>query len=362
MTLVVAAERLFTPEARGPGRVAVDDGVVVEVEVAVAGSGRADVEVPVLAPGFVDLQCNGTGDVSFATGGEANWERARSLLAQSGARVVLPTLITGTSVTQALEGFSVGGPNGAAVPEFPGLHLEGPMLSPARHGAHPPEDLGDLDVDAVLGWPVRLVTLAPELAGALDVARRLAAGGVTVAAGHSDADADAAAAAFDAGVGLVTHMWNAMRPMTRRDPGIAGAALVDDRVRVCVICDGVHVDPIVVQATWRAVGPHRFVAVSDSVGVTPAWADAGYRVDGVVVRDRAGALAGSAITMDAALRNLVTWGVPLADAVAAVSANPADAVGLGARGRVAAGLRADLVALDDDLHVLPWRSPNAGGP
>lgn len=360
MTFVVSAERVFTPEARGPGRVAVEDGVVVEV----TGPGRADAAVPVLTPGFVDLQCNGTGDVSFATGGEANWERARALLAPSGATAVLPTLITGTPVTQALEGFCVGGPGGAGVPEFPGVHLEGPMLSPARHGAHPVEGLGDVDVAAVLEWPVRLVTLAPELPGALNIVRRLVAGGVTVAAGHSDADAGEAAAAFDAGVRLVTHLWNAMRPMTRRDPGLAGTALVDDRVRVCVICDGVHVDPIVVEATWRAVGPRRFVAVTDSVGVTAAGGSrAGLHVDGAVVRDRGGDLTGSAITMDVALRNLVRWGLGTADAVAAVTSNPAAAIGLSGRGCIEVGSRADLVALDADLHVLPWRgqTPNAGG-
>lgn len=346
MTFVIAAETLFTPSDRGPGRVAVDEGVVVDL----MGPGRADASVAVLTPGFVDLQCNGVGDLQFGTGGAANWERARGALAASGVTTVLPTLVSGSSLESALEGFSTVGQGG--VPEFPGLHLEGPMLSPLRHGAHPPGELRDIDVAAVLALPVRLVTLAPELPGAIGVARALQAGGVVVAAGHSDADADEAAAAFDAGVHLVTHLWNAMRPLTQRDPGIVGAALVDDRVRVCVIGDGVHVDPLVVRATWRAVGPNRFVAVTDSVGVTPQWARMGYHVEGAAVVDRGGALAGSSVGIDVVLRNLVSWGMPPAAAVMAVSSNAADAVGLGDRGRIEVGLRADLVALDEGLRVL----------
>lgn len=339
--LVLAAERIFTPALLGPGRVVVDAGVVVDV----GAPGRADVAVPVLAPGFVDLQCNGVGDVSFAAGGAATWARAAALLAPTGATTVLPTVVSGCPVDTALDGFG----SGLRVPDFPGLHLEGPMLSPVRRGAHCADALTDLDVDAVLARPVRLVTLAPELPGALGVAARLAAAGITVAAGHTDADADTAAAAFDTGVHLVTHLWNAMRPLDRRDPGLVGAALVDDRVRVCVIGDGVHVDPRVVLATWRAVGAGRFVGVTDAVAAV-----AGFHVDGAAVRDDLhGALAGSAVTMDTVLRNLVTWGVPVADAIAAVSANPAAAVGLTDRGGIEVGLRADVVALDDDLRVIP---------
>lgn len=343
MTTVLAAGRLFTPSARGPGRVVVEDGRVTEI----AGPGPADVEFPVIVPGLVDLQCNGIGDTNFATGGTANWDRARALLATTGAATVLPTLVTGTPVGRALDGFEPAG-----VPEFPGLHLEGPMLSPARHGAHPVTALGPLDVDAIVDLPVRLVTLAPEVPGALAAAAGLMAAGITVAAGHTDAGADEAAAAFDAGIRLVTHLWNAMRPLDRRDPGLVGAALVDDRVRVCVIGDGTHVDPRVVLATWRGVGPDRFVAVTDSVGVTDELATAGVHVDAAAVRDRDGALVGSATTIDVVLGNLVRWGLPVADAVAAVTSNPAAAVSLHDRGRIDIGVRADLVALDDDLRVI----------
>lgn len=340
MTFVLAADRVFTPADRGPARVVVDAGFVVDV----TGPGPADSAVPVLAPGFVDLQCNGVGNVSFASGGAGVWARAAARLALTGVTTVLPTLVSGTAVEAVLEDFTTGHPG----PDFPGVHLEGPMLSPARHGAHPLDALSRLDVDAVLGQPVRLVTLAPELPGALDTAARLVSGGITVAAGHTDADADAAIAAFDAGVHLVTHLWNAMRPLDHRDPGIIGAALVDDRVRVCLIGDGVHVDPRVVVATWRAVGPRRFVGVTDSVAVT-----SGLRADGAAVRDAAtGGLAGSAVTMGTVLGNLVGWGIPPADAIAAVSANAADAVGLEDRGRIEVGMRADLVVLDDELGVV----------
>lgn len=343
MRRVLATERLFTPGYAGPGRVVVEDGLVTDV----LGPGPADVECPVLAPGLVDLQCNGAGDTSFATGGRRNWARARLLLAGTGAATVLPTIVTGSSLGDALDGFDPGG-----VPEFAGLHLEGPMLSPARHGAHPAGELAPLDVDAIAALPVRLVTLAPEVPGALEVAADLMAAGIAVAAGHTDADADEAQVAFDAGVHLVTHLWNAMAPLGHRAPGLVGAALVDERVRVCVIGDGVHVDPRVVLATWRAVGPDRFVAVTDSVGVTEELATLGVHVDGAGVRDRDGALVGSAASIGAVLRNLVLWGLPVTDALAAVTSNPAAAVGLDDRGRIEVGLRADLTALDDDLHVI----------
>lgn len=343
MKKVIAASRLFTPSDVGPARVVVDGGVITDV----LGPGPAEIEYQVIVPGLVDLQCNGCGDTSFATGGARSWARARSRLVTTGAATVLPTLVTGASVGVALDGFEPAG-----IPEFPGLHLEGPMLSSLRHGAHPVEALAPLDPDAIEGLAVRLVTLAPEVPGALDVAVRLMDAGVTVAAGHTDADADEATAAFDAGIHLVTHLWNAMRPLDRRDPGLAGAALVDDRVRVCVIGDGVHVDARVALATWRAVGPDRFVAVTDSVGVTDELAAVGVHFDGAVVRDREGALVGSATPIDAVLRNLVRWGMPLEHAVAAVTANPAAAVGLLDRGRIEVGLRADLLALDDDLRVV----------
>lgn len=344
MIVVIGTEALYTPEAAGPGRIVVDGGIIVDV----AGPGPADVSVPILAPGMVDLQCNGISDVLFARCDASGWDRAGRLLAAAGTTTVLPTLVTGSDV----DAVAAVWPGTGGCPDMAGLHLEGPMLSPQRRGAHDPSLMRPLDVDHVLSRPVRLVTLAPEVVGALDAAAALTAGGVTVAAGHSDATADEAAVAFDAGVGVVTHLWNAMAPMRHRAPGLVGAALTDERVTVCVIGDGVHVDRRVVLLTWRCVGTGRFAAVTDAVGVDAAAAAAGLSVDGAVVRSRDGSLQGSAVTMDQVLRNLVTWGIPLADAVAATTTTPAAAVGLTDRGRLQPGRRADLAAFDDELRVI----------
>ncbi len=204
------------------------------------------------------------------------------------------------------------------------------------------------------GWSdgVALVTLAPELPGALGVVRDLAEAGIVVAAGHSSATAAESRAAIDAGVRYVTHLFNAMVPLGHREPGLPGVALTDERVRVGVIADGVHVDPAVVALAARALGD-RLTLVTDAVAALGApggpvrlasqWAEAGD--DGVRLPD--GTLAGSTLALDRAVRNLVAFaGVPLADALAAASAAPAATLGRTDRGTIAPGAVADIVLVD----------------
>ncbi len=201
-----------------------------------------------------------------------------------------------------------------------------------------------------------MMTLAPELPGALDLVDVLQARGVVVSLGHSNATAAEAHAAFDRGVRTVTHVFNAMRPLTHRDPGIVGAALVRPDVVVQAIVDGVHLDPDVVRLLW-SVAAGRLALVSDAMAAA-GLGDGAYAlgsvdlaVNGGIARREDGVLAGSTLTMIEAVRNLVALGVPLERAVEAASAVPAGVLGHTEIGRIGPGSRADIVVLDDNLEI-----------
>jgi N-acetylglucosamine-6-phosphate deacetylase len=345
-----------------------------------AGRRGDEPEVPVLdaaglhvVPGFVDLQCNGAAGVDISSEPERLWEVAEAL-PRWGVTAWLPTVVTAPAEirARALATMRAGAPEAGAVdpPAAPvraeplGLHLEGPFLAPERRGAHPTEHLRlpDSDLVAGEGWSrdggVRLVTVAPELPGALDLVRRLVASGVVVSAGHSSASAEQAVAAIDAGVTWVTHLFNAMSPLHHRDPGLVGVALTDERVRVGIIADGLHVHHTAVALAVRAVGG-RLCLVTDAVAalglpagrVALGAMEAFASDDGVRLAD--GTLAGSDLSLDGAVRNLVDFaGVSLAVAVAAATSTPAALLGLTDRGVVAPGAMGDLVVLDDDASVV----------
>jgi N-acetylglucosamine-6-phosphate deacetylase len=248
-----------------------------------------------------------------------------------------------------------------------GIHLEGPWLSPRRSGAHQPGALTHPTPGAVEelltagGGAVRMVTLAPELPGGLDAVGRLADAGVVVAIGHTDATYDEARAAIDAGARLGTHLFNAMRPLHHRDPGPVGA-LLDAPVEVELIADGVHLHPAVLRTVFAAK-PGRCILVTDAMAAAGG-PDGDYRLGpmAIEVRDGVarlangsgdGAIAGSTLTMDAAVRFAVgTAGLPLLDVVHAASTAPAAAWGLADVGAIEPGRRADLVVLDDRLEVV----------
>jgi N-acetylglucosamine-6-phosphate deacetylase len=251
------------------------------------------------------------------------------------------------------------------------------MLSPARRGAHPANLLAAPSADLIDGWSpatgVVLATVAPELPGATAVITELAARGVVVAIGHTDGSSADFAGARAAGARYVTHLFNAMRPFSHRDPGPIGAALADDDVVVGLICDGLHVDPIAVRFAFRALGAARLNLVTDAISALGIGdgdgagrlgsVDVTIGVDGV--RNADGVLAGSTVSLDRAVRNLVAFtGCEVADAVATVTSTPADLLGLADRGRLASGKRADVTVLDGDLCVIAtvvggevaWRS------
>jgi N-acetylglucosamine-6-phosphate deacetylase len=319
----------------------------------------------ILAPGLCDLQVNGAAGHDV-TGGTAALDAIDALQLAHGVTSYLPTLISPDDETaeRVLPELAAR----AADPRSPvaGVHLEGPFLSPEHAGMHPIDRLRS-PADGVPAWiehpAVRLVTLAPELPGALELVARLAERGIAVALGHSGATAEIATEAIDAGARMVTHIFNAMGPLDHRAPGLAGAALVDERVRLSVIADGVHVHPTVLALVRRAAG-RRAVLVTDATPATGGppgrWAMGGVTIergaDGAA-HTTDGRLAGSTLTLDDAVRNWVTMtGATIAEALLAGSGTPAEAA------RLHVHAPADLVLFDRSgtvrrvMRAGRWRS------
>jgi N-acetylglucosamine-6-phosphate deacetylase len=314
----------------------------------------------VIAPGLVDLQVNGGAGVQV-TDGHGALDRLEAALLAHGITSYLPTLISAPDevVTRTMQELA----ERAADPASPavGVHLEGPFLSPSHAGVHRAQWLrvpaAGPPPPAYASAATRLVTIAPELEGALDLVRALRAQGATVSLGHSGADAATARAAFAAGASLVTHVFDAMVPLHHRAPGLVGAALVHSSARVGIIADGHHVDPIMLELVRRTTGP-RVVLVSDAspaaaappgryaMGDTPI-----ERTTHGVALTSDGVLAGSAILLDEAVRSWAAFtNATIAEAIAAATEAPAEAIGLPAP--LTQGAPADLVLTDDAGTVL----------
>jgi N-acetylglucosamine-6-phosphate deacetylase len=334
------------------GDVEVDGDRVRAVGLA-GGPGRG-----IAAPGFVDLQVNGFAGVDLMTADHAGYLRAGEALLETGTTAFQPTFVTASE--DAFVAAMGAMPLDGIGPRVLGAHLEGPFLSPLHPGAHDKRALAAPDLGLLRrlldAAPVSQVTLAPELEGALELIDELVARGVTVSAGHTGATAAEAHLAFDRGVHTVTHLFNAMRPGSARDPGIAWAALARTDVIVQVIVDLEHLAPDTVLLAWRAAAG-RFALVSDAAPAAGmgdgAFSLGGREVvaSGGVVRGPEGQLAGSALTMIGAVRNLHALGVPLEEALRAASEVPARVARRPDLGRLAPGAVADIVVLDDRLDV-----------
>ena len=309
-------------------------------------------------PGFVDLQVNGFGGVDFSSTDAAGYRRAGEALLETGVTAFQPTFVTATErrLVESLREV----PAEPIGPRILGVHLEGPFLSPRRLGAHDATARRDPDPELaerlLAAGPVTYMTLAPELDGALELIDLLQARGVVVSCGHSDATAAEAARAFDRGVGTVTHLFNAMRPLSHRNPGIVGAALARDDVVVQVILDGHHLAEETARVVWQAAGG-RVALTTDAIagaGIGDGRSQLGELEvevrDGIARRDD-GVLAGSVLTMLQAVRNLHALGVPLVDAVAAATSVPARAARRPDVGVLRPDGPADVVVLDDRLEI-----------
>jgi N-acetylglucosamine-6-phosphate deacetylase len=336
------------------GDVEVRDGRVEAIGLSPAGAAGLAV------PGFVDLQVNGFAGVDFLTADPSAYEAAGTALAAVGVTAFQPTLISAPPevLRAALERAA------AAADACPirllGFHLEGPFLSLCRRGAHPPQHLRRPDPrlaeELMTAGPVAAVTLAPELPAALELIERLVGRGVTARIGHTDADAETAHAAFDRGASAITHIFNAHRPFSARDPGPAGAALTRDDVTVTAIADGVHLAPETLALVRQAAGP-RLCLVSDAIAAA-GLGDGRFRLgeQDIEVRDGRstladGTLAGGVGALDQAVRVLVGNGATLADAVHAASRMPALLAGRPELGTLETGAPADIAVLDHDLRV-----------
>jgi N-acetylglucosamine-6-phosphate deacetylase len=370
-TLYIRPGAILTGGRRIEGAAAlVEDGRIVAV------GPESEIERPagceeiidgdlLLSPGLIDLQINGAFGHDFTVEPESMWE-VGGQLTRYGVTTFLPTVITSPPerVDTAMELLARGAPEGYRGAAPLGLHLEGPFLNPAKRGAHDPAYLRLPNEEAVARWSrdsgVLLATLAPELRGALGVVRLLRQRGVVMSAGHSMATAAEAKACFEAGAMYGTHLFNAMPSLGHREPGLAGALLAARDVTVGMIVDGIHVHPDVVALSWRAKGMEQFNLVTDAMaalGMPPGTYRLGERdvsVDGVSARLEDGTLAGSVLSLDQAVRNLVSFtGCEPAEAIFAATAVPARVLGLEKEyGSIAPGMRADMTLWTGDLRVV----------
>jgi N-acetylglucosamine-6-phosphate deacetylase len=349
-----------------PTGVLADGVVVIEgdriVEVSPAGRSRTSTTAAWILPGFVDLHVHGGGGHTFTTGDVEDARAAAAFHGRHGTTTMLASLVT-TSPKATLAGVEAFAPL-VAEGVIAGVHLEGPYLSAARCGAQNPAYLRDPDpaeiTDLLAPGTVRVVTIAPELPGAIAAIRQFTANGVTVAVGHTDATYEQTRAAIDAGAMLATHLCNAMRPIHHRDPGPI-VALLDAPEVVCEqVPDGVHLHDGMLRHVVASAGTARVALVTDAMAAA-GMPDGEYELggqavtvtDGVARLAHQGSIAGSTLTMDAALRRTVHSGVSIDRAVTMASATPARVLGLGNEiGAIEVGLRADLVCLDEGLGVV----------
>lgn len=364
MATVLVNGKVLTPRGFETAAVVIEHGRIAAVGPAPDGGDRVDLESRYLLPGFIDTQVNGGGGALF---NDAPTVQAIAAIGAAhrrfGTTGFLPTLISDDLSTVAQAIAAVDAAMDQGVPGLLGIHIEGPFLSEDRKGIHDASKFRALDQAAFelltsLKRGKTLVTLAPEVTTPQMIAR-LAAAGVTVAAGHTNADYDQVRAALAAGLRGFTHLFNAMSPLTSREPGAVGAALEDPASWCGVIVDGRHIHPAALRIAFRAKPHDRFVLVTDampSVGMASKTFTLQGRtvrvVDGVCV-DEDGTLAGSDLDMASAVRNAVDLtGLSLETAAAMASAHPAAFLGLEAEvGAIAPGLRANLVEADDGLRV-----------
>jgi N-acetylglucosamine-6-phosphate deacetylase len=376
--IAIRAKRLFTPlEEIADGMVVVEEGRIVaagrreEFELR-PGTREYDARRWTLSPGFVDIHIHGAGGHDVMEGDAAAIGHVARTIARYGTTSFVATTVTASpdDLCRSLEGIArvagtgTQGDDSAPAAELLGIHFEGPFLSPARRGVHPPKWLAEAKPELLVrlieaaGGAARILTMAPELPGGLALVDRGVEAGLLVAMGHTNATYEEAVAAIEHGVRHGVHVFNAMRPFSHRDTGVIGAVLTRPEVTAEVIADGVHVHAPAIQLLVAAKGTEQVILVTDATAAT-AMPDGRYRlgtfevnVSGGVCRDAEGRLAGSTLTLDRAVRQMVELGVSTSAALRMATYNPARRIGIERRkGVIAPGADADLVLLDDGLHV-----------
>jgi len=379
MNTAFTATRLYTPveEIQNPLLI-VEDGRIAELTSRPASefprnTRLVDFGDAVLAPGFFDIHIHGGAGLDAMRAVPSELPRLGQFLAAHGVTGYFPTTVAApldatcaalgrlADAIEAVTALTANTPQARPL----GIHLEGPFLSHKRRGVHPAENLiaptipiFDRLWQAARGH-VRMMTIAPELPGAMEVIAEAVRRNVCVSLGHSDAEMPVAQNAVNAGARHATHTFNAMRPLDHRDPGIIGEVLTDDRVSADVIADGIHISPAVVQLFLQAKGVERAVLITDAISAT-GMPDGRYQLGPIEVDVKDGkctangSLAGSVLTMDRAVRNVTRFSKwSLQDAVRAATLNPARAVGMGSScGILANGAVADFVVLSDQGEVI----------
>jgi N-acetylglucosamine-6-phosphate deacetylase len=385
--IVIHADRAFTPFEE-----------ISDVVIAIQGSKisavgkRGKVDLPrgvreinaggrTVVPGFVDVHIHGAGGHDVMEGTRESLEIITATVAAHGTTSLVATTVTASEkeTRDSVAGIAHFILNTSQYPtrelsaEILGIHFEGPFISPARRGVHPAKWIvpPSRELFAQLLGEARgtaqILTLAPELPGALELIAAARQAGLVVSLGHTDATYEQAQAAIEAGASHAAHVFNAMRPFSHRGTGVLGAVLTSPKVSAELIADGVHVDEAAMRMLVELKTPERVILVSDGMSAT-GMPDGKYqlgmfevKVSGGVARNAEGKLAGSTLTLDRALRNMVALGVPLSSVLRMVTANPARQIGLGARkGVLAPGADADLVFLDDKLEVSGVMTRGAG--
>lgn len=372
--IALTASALFTPlERLNDPIVLVDDGVITRI------SSRREIEIPagarvvefgngLLAPGLIDLHIHGAAGHDVMESDSDALACIERFLFQHGVSSYLPTTVTAPmpATLAAVERLAdaIEEPTETDRAHPMGVHLEGPFLSHARRGVHPAEYLVEPTMEiferlweAARGH-IKMLTIAPELDGALKVIEEATKRGVCISLGHSDAHLEQARKAVDRGARHATHTFNAMRPIAHRDPGIIELVLSDDRMSADIIVDGFHVDPAVVKLFMRAKTAERAVLITDALSAA-GMPEGKFRLGEMEIEVQngtctsGGRIAGSVLTMDQAVRNTMKFAeVDLQYALRAASTNPAKAAGLAGKGKLEVGAAADFVVFNKDHEVV----------
>jgi N-acetylglucosamine-6-phosphate deacetylase len=373
MQTVITAARLIAPddEIENPV-ITVEDGIITHIarrsESSLPTGRLVDFPGCTLAPAYFDVHIHGSAGRDAMEATPEAFTTIGRFLARHGVGAYLPTTVTAPleATLRSLSGMArlIGSTEFGARPL--GIHIEGPFLSPHKKGAHPADllltpsvDLFDRMWQASEGT-IRLMTIAPELPGAIEVITHATALGVRVSLGHSNADSAAAKRGVEAGAASATHTYNAMRAFDHRDPGLLGEVLANDSLFAELICDGLHVAPNAVRIYWKAKGPERAILITDAMGAT-GMPDGNYKLGELDVRVKDGVcligentLAGSTLTLDRGVRNFAaTTGASIAETTRLAARNPARMAGFADEaGSLAVGRSADITVLSPENEVV----------